>query len=94
MFSAMVTQVVPQRIVLKCPGRHGKVQSDVVTTFFNSQGLEFSVEDLYIHILFDHASPSSLFFVLDLHCKTIPHVDLSKLELQIFEVSKKLPLYV
>lgn len=66
----------------------------MVTAFFDSQGLEFLEKDFYTHILFEPSSPSRLFFVLDLHCKTIPHVDLSKLELQIFEVSKTTPLYV
>ncbi|KAF2429695.1 hypothetical protein EJ08DRAFT_650152 [Tothia fuscella] len=65
----------------------------MVTAFFNSQGLEVPVDDLYKHVLFEPSSPSSLVFVLDLYCNTIPDVDLSKLDLHIFKVSKNIPLY-
>ncbi|CAI6341980.1 unnamed protein product [Periconia digitata] len=67
----------------------------MLTAFFDSQGLELDLleKDLYIHILFEPSSPSYLFFVLDLHCKTIPEINLNQLELQIFQVSKSEPLY-
>ncbi|KAH8693431.1 hypothetical protein GQ44DRAFT_779924 [Phaeosphaeriaceae sp. PMI808] len=83
--------VIPKRIVLKYPDRHGHVQNEIVTAFFDSQGLELLEEDLYKHTLFEPSSPSKLFLVLDLCCKTIPNVDLSNLDLQIFEVSKQKP---
>lgn len=89
-----MTLVVPRRIVLKSPERHWNVQNDMVTAFFHSQGLESPIDDLYIHILFEPSSPSNLFFVLDLYCKSNPDVDLSKVDLQIFKVSKRIPLYV
>ncbi|KKZ61924.1 hypothetical protein EMCG_00486 [[Emmonsia] crescens] len=88
-----MTQVAPKRIVLKCHDRHWKTQNEMLKAFFNSQGLELELldKDLYIHILFEPSSPSHLFFVLDLHCKTIPDINLSQLELQIFRVSKHEP---
>ena len=89
-----MAQAVPKRIVLKSPERHWNVQSQMVIAFFISQGLEVPADDFYKHVVFEPFSPSSLFFVLDLYCKTIPHVDLSKVELQIFKVSKRIPLYV
>jgi hypothetical protein len=69
----------------------------MIEAFFDSQGLKLELlekKDLFVHILFEPSSPSSLFFVLDLYCKTIPYTDLSKLQLQIFQVSKQTPLYV
>ncbi len=91
-----MTQFAPKRIVLKCPERHWKTQKEMLQAFFDSQGLELELldEDLYIHILFEPSSPSQLFFVLDLHCKTVPDINLSQLELRIFQVSKNEPLYV
>ena len=89
-----MTIVVPRRIVLKSPERHSNVQHDMVTTFFNIQGLDVPIDDLYIHILFEPTSPSNLFLVLDLYCNSNPDVDLSKVDLQIFKVSKQIPLYV
>lgn len=91
-----MTQVVPKRIVLKCPERHWKAQNEMLKAFFNSQGLELELldKDIYTHILFEPSAPSHLFFVLDLHYKTIPDINLSQLELQIFQVSKTEPLYV
>ncbi|OJD09765.1 hypothetical protein AJ78_08939 [Emergomyces pasteurianus Ep9510] len=88
-----MTQVAPKRIILKCPERHWKTQDEMLKAFFNSQGLELELldKDLYTHILFDPTSPSHLFFVLDLHCKTIPDINLRQLELQIFQVSKHEP---
>ncbi|KAF2878133.1 hypothetical protein BDV95DRAFT_480412 [Massariosphaeria phaeospora] len=88
-----MTQVVPKRIVLKCPERHWKTQNEMLEAFLDSQGLELELlaKDLYIHILFEPSSPSHLFFVIDLHCKTIPDINLSQLELQIFQVSKNEP---
>lgn len=79
-----MTQVLPRRIVLESPERHLKVQNEMVTAFFNSQCLELPVDDYYEHILFEPSSPSYLFYVFDLHCKTVPDIDLSKVALQIF----------
>ncbi|KAF2788640.1 hypothetical protein K505DRAFT_328785 [Melanomma pulvis-pyrius CBS 109.77] len=88
-----MTQVAPKRIVLKCPERHWKTQNEMLKAFFDSQGLELELldKDIYTHILFEPSSPSHLFFVLDLYCKTIPDINLSQLELQIFQVSKNEP---
>src|SRR5436189_87824 len=79
--------VTPKRIVLKCREQYFQDQREMVSAFFDSQGLK-TLEDYYIHIYSEPSSPSSLFLVLDLYCKEIPDVDLSKLELQIFKVSK------
>lgn len=94
--STTMTLVYPKRIVLKCPERHWKTQNEMLKTFFDSQGLELDLldKDLYMHILLEPSSPSHLFFVLDLYCKTIPDINLHQLELQIFQVSKNEPLYV
>lgn len=88
-----MSHAAPKRIVLKCPERHWKTQNEMLKAFFDSQGLDLD-KDLFTHILFEPSSPSYLFFVIDLHCKTIPDINLSQLELQIFKVSKKEPLYV
>ncbi|KAF2010833.1 hypothetical protein BU24DRAFT_355370, partial [Aaosphaeria arxii CBS 175.79] len=83
----------PRRIVLKCPERHYKMQREMMESFFASQGLDLEIlaKDVYVHILFEPSSPSHLFFVLDVHCKTIPDVELSELGLEVWQVSKQVP---
>lgn len=91
-----MTEPVPRRIVLKCSSRHAKVENEMIKAFFNSQNLDLEIleeRDHYVHVLFEPRL-SSRFVVLDLHCKTVPDIDLNKLPLQIFQVSKQRPLYV
>lgn len=89
-----MTDHVPRRIVLDAPERHFAVEYDMITAFFDSQNLKRSEVDFYTHVLFEPTRPSRLFFVLDLHCKAVPDVDLHKLQLQVYRVSKQRPLYV
>jgi hypothetical protein len=65
----------------------------MVETFLKSQNL-LDITDYGIHICGDPSSPTTLYLVLDLHCKEVPTVDLSDLELQVFKVSKNNTLYV
>lgn len=60
----------------------------MVTAFLDSQDLK-TVEDYYMHVIFDPSSPSNLYLVLDLHYKEVPVVDLNELELQVFKVSRR-----
>jgi hypothetical protein len=64
----------------------------VVEAFFQSQDLLDS--DYDIHIRRDLSSASALYLVLDLNCKEIPSVNLSKLNLKVFKVSKNETLCV
>ena len=85
--SATISQAVPRRFVLKCREQYFQNQQEMVTAFFDTQGLK-ALEDYQIHICSDPSSQSSLFLVLDLHCKEIPDADLSKVELRLFKVSR------
>jgi hypothetical protein len=91
-----MSQATPKRVVLKCRDEYlqnpGAVIA-VVAAFFDSQDLQ-TPEDHYTHICRELSSPSSLYVVLDLHCKEIPNVDLSELELQVFKIYKPNALYV
>ena len=80
-------------MVLKCREQYFQDQREMVTAFFDSQGLK-TLEDYYIHICSEPSSPSSLFLVLDLHCKEVPDVEVSKLELRMFKVSRNSTLCV
>lgn len=65
----------------------------MVEAFFESQNLP-NLEDYGIHICADPSSLTHLYLVLDLYCKEIPNVDLSKLEPQVFKVSRNNALCV
>jgi hypothetical protein len=64
----------------------------MVETFLKSQNL-LDTTDYGIHICADPSS-TALYLVLDLHCKEVPSVELSDLELQVFKVSKNNTLCV
>lgn len=84
---ATMSHITPRRVVLRCREQYFREQGVVVQAFFQSQNLLDS-EDYGIHICEDPSSASALYLVLDLHCKEIPSVDLSKLSLEVFKVSK------
>ena len=77
-------------MVLQCHEQYFQDQGAMITAFFKSQGLQ-NLEDYSTHIC---SESSKLYLVLDLHCKEIPDVDLSELELQIFKVSRNNTLCV
>ncbi|KAF2789315.1 hypothetical protein K505DRAFT_328316 [Melanomma pulvis-pyrius CBS 109.77] len=83
----------PKRVVLKCREQYVQDNQAVIKDFFDSQDLGSyeeltSLNNLFVHFVFDERSPSGLFLVLDVHCKKFPDVDPSTLELQVFKVSK------
>jgi hypothetical protein len=82
-----IGQPTPKRIVLRCREQYFQDQRAMVEAFFKSQNLS-NLEDYGIHICGEPSSPTILYLVLDLHCKEIPNVNLSKLELQVFKVSR------
>jgi hypothetical protein len=61
--------------------------------FFESQNLP-DFKDYDIHICLDPVSLTRIYLILDLHCKETPSVDLSKLEIQVYKVSKNNKLCV
>ncbi|KAH8800720.1 hypothetical protein F5884DRAFT_534903 [Xylogone sp. PMI_703] len=82
-----MSQITPKRMVLKYREEYFKDLKEMITAFSDSQSLG-TLEDCYVHHCYDPSSPSSLFLVLDLYCKEVPDVDVSKLELRMFKVSK------
>ncbi|KAF9729842.1 hypothetical protein PMIN01_11775 [Paraphaeosphaeria minitans] len=77
----------PRRIVLRCREQYFQDQRVMLEAFFRSQDL-LELDDYGIHICVEPSSPTTLYLVLDLHCREIPQVDLSELELQVFKVRK------
>lgn len=88
-----MSELTPKRVILRCPGQYFQDQGAMVTAFFDSQDLQ-PPKNYFSHILDDPSSHSKLYLVLDLHHKEIPSVDLNKLELHVFKVSKRNELYV
>ena len=64
----------------------------IIDTFFASQGLD-PIEDYYSHLCAPNES-SMMHIVLDLHCKTVPTVDLRAVEHKVFKVRKSDNLFV
>jgi hypothetical protein len=87
-----MSQVTPVRMVLRYREQPFQDLGAMVKAFFDWQDLQ-PLEDYCTHICCDPPSPT-LYLVIDLHCKTCRDVDLSKLELQVFKVSKNNPLCV
>jgi hypothetical protein len=87
-----MSQVTPVRMVLRYREQPFQDLGAMIKAFFDWRDLQ-PLEDYCTHICSDPPS-SKLYLVLDLHCKTCPDVDLSKLELQVFKVSRNNTLYV
>ncbi|KAF2021872.1 hypothetical protein BU24DRAFT_337671 [Aaosphaeria arxii CBS 175.79] len=83
----------PKRVVLKCREQYAQDGQAVIKEFLNSQNFGsyeelISLNNLFVHFVFDPRSPSGIFLVLDVHCNEFPDVDPSTLDLQVFKVSK------
>lgn len=82
----------PKRIVLRFNVKYELEETAIVETFFASHGPK-PAEDYYSHLCAPNQS-SKMHIVLDLHCKTVPTVDLHSIEHKVFKVHKDNNLYV
>ncbi|KAL9127664.1 MAG: hypothetical protein Q9217_003511, partial [Psora testacea] len=76
----------PQRIVLRFNVKFEREERAIIDTFFASYGLD-PIEDYYSHLCAPNES-SMMHIVLDLHCKTVPTVDLRAVKHKVFKVRK------
>lgn len=83
---------IPRRIVLRFNVDYELEEAAIIERFFALFGPK-PADDFYSHLIAPNES-SKMHIVLDVHCKTIPTVDLSALEYEVFKVKKKDELYV
>jgi hypothetical protein len=88
-----ISQPTPMRIALRYHEQYFHDLNAMIKAFFEWRDLQ-PLEDYHAHICGDPYSSSKLFLVLDIHCKTCPDVDLSKLKLEIIKVKGYKPLCV
>jgi hypothetical protein len=82
----------PKRVVLRFHVQHELKEAAINERFFALYGPEPPKNDFYSHLMAPNES-SKMHIVLDLHCKSHPTIDNSKIECEVFKVVKKDDLY-
>ncbi|KIW99649.1 uncharacterized protein Z518_11062 [Rhinocladiella mackenziei CBS 650.93] len=82
----------PRRIVLRFHVNYELEEAAIIERFFAISGLN-PADDFYSHLMAPNESPM-MHIVLDMHCKTVPSVELDKMEYEVFKVKKKDELHV
>lgn len=85
-------RTIPKRIVLCFDVKYELEEAAMIETFFTLFGPK-PADDFYSHLCAPNLS-SKMHIVLDLHCKTVPTVDLHAIEHEVFKVKKGDELYV
>lgn len=85
-------RTIPKRIVLRFDVNYELEEAAMIETFFALFGPK-PADDFYSHLCPPNVS-SKMHIVLDLHCKTVPIVDLHAIEHAVFKVKKGDELYV
>jgi hypothetical protein len=85
------TTSVPKRVVLRFLEEYELEEWDILQAYFALFGPE-PVDDFFSHLIPANES-SKMHIVLDLHCKSVPIVDLQAIEYQVFKVKKGDGLY-
>lgn len=83
----------PKRVVLRFHVRHELEEAAINEQFFALYYPEPPKNDFYSHLMAPNES-SKMHIVLDLHCKSHPTIDNSKIAYEVFKVEKKDELYV
>lgn len=88
------TTPAPKRVVLRFLVEYELEEWDILQAYFALFGPK-PIEDF--HDFFSHLIPpnesAKMHIVLDLYCKSVPNVDLQKVEYQVFKVKKNNGLY-
>ena len=84
--------IIPKRIVLRFNERYALEEAAIIGRFFVLFGTK-PADDFYSHLCAPNLS-SKMYIVLDLHCKTVPTVDLRTIEYKVFMMKKGDELYV
>ena|ERR1700761_7766409 len=78
---------IPKRIVLRFKVYYELEEAAIIERFFAKFGPE-PVDDYYSHLMAPNES-SMMHIILDMHCKTVPTVDLGAVEYEVFKVRRK-----
>ncbi|KAF2254728.1 hypothetical protein BU26DRAFT_514591 [Trematosphaeria pertusa] len=77
----------PKRVVLRFDVRHDLEEAAINERYFALFGPE-PPNDFYSHLMAPNES-SKMHIVLDIHCKSYPRIDNSKIPYEVFKVKKK-----
>ena len=83
---------IPERIVLRLHVKYELEEAAIIEKFFTLYGPK-PADDFYSHLCAPNLS-SKMHIVLDLHCKTVPTVNIHMIEHKVFKVYKSEELYV
>lgn len=78
----------PKRVVLRFHVQHELEEAAINERFFALYGPEPPKNDFYSHLMAPNES-SKMHIVLDIHCKSHPTIDNSKIAYEVFKVEKK-----
>lgn len=87
-----MSQATPVWIILRYREQPFQNLNTIIIAFFKWRDI-LPLEDYCTHICSNFHS-SLLYLVLDLHCKTFPNVNLTKLDLEVYKVTGIDSLYV
>ncbi|KEF50859.1 uncharacterized protein A1O9_13088 [Exophiala aquamarina CBS 119918] len=87
-----MTHQIPRRIVLRFGVDYELEEATIIETFFTEFGLK-PADDFYSHLMAPNES-SRMYIILDLHCITVPTVQLRDIKYEAFKVKRNNKLYV
>ena len=85
-------QNIPRRIVLRFSVQYELEEAAIIEKFFAEFGLNPN-NDFYSHLMAPNES-SRMHIILDMHCKTVPIVELDEIVHEVFKVKRNEELYV
>lgn len=88
----MMQDSSPRRIVFRFPVTYELEEAEILTRFFTLFDRD-PQDDYFSHLMAPGISSTKMHIILDIHCKTIPKVDLKTIEYEVFRVRKNNKLY-
>lgn len=85
-------ELEPKRVVLRFHVQHELEEAAINKRFFELHGPKPLNTDFFSHLMASNES-SHMHIVLDIHCKSNPTIDNSKIVYEVFKVKKKDELY-
>ncbi|KAK5246699.1 hypothetical protein LTS13_008095 [Exophiala xenobiotica] len=77
----------PRRIVFRFPVTYELEEAAIVMGFFGMFGRD-PQDDYFSHLMAPNESSTKMHIILDMHCKTVPEVNLDDIEYEVFKVKK------
>lgn len=82
----------PGRIVFRFPVTYELEEAEILSRFFTLFDRD-PQDDYFSHLMAPQISSTKMHIILDIHCKTVPKVDLNTIEYEVFRVRKNNELY-